>query len=232
MQVGITAQELAKTHPVLFHLSAAGSWPAIRRHGLLSTSALLDLFEVAGEERRSLESRLRADFVELRHPAHGRAVLRDQRPMNERALERALGGGLGVGEWLRVLNAKVFFWVARERLERLRNARACRGRAHTVLEVDTRELLARHAPRVTLAPINTGATLFSAPRGRATFRPLADYPYAERRRRGREPLVELCVEHAVPDVGELVLRVTEIHPERGERTLWERPAGRGAAPWR
>ena len=148
--------------------------------------------------------------------------MRDQKPMSRRGLERALDDGTRVSDWLRGLNAKVFFWVKRSRAEGLRQARARRRLPQTMIEVDTRALLARHAPRVRLAPINTGATRFSAPRGRDTFRRLGEYPYAARRRRGLEPLVELCVERAVPDVREIALRVTELHPGRGEKLLWER----------
>ena len=35
-------------YPPLYHMAAEGSWPSIQRHGLLSTSALLDLYEVCG----------------------------------------------------------------------------------------------------------------------------------------------------------------------------------------
>ncbi|MDJ0869739.1 MAG: hypothetical protein QNK03_26810 [Myxococcota bacterium] len=218
------AVRLAETYPVLYHMSAAGSWPGIRRHGLLSTSSLLDLFEIRGAERRRIEAALRTECIEIRHPVHGAAVIRDQRSMSRRGLERSLVGGLGVSTWLRTLNSKVFFWVTRRRLDTLRNARSYRGLAQTLIEVDTCELLTRHAARVRLAPINTGATRFSAPRGRDTFRRMADHPFEERRRCGREPVVELCVEGAVPDISDLVLRVTEARPGRPDRTLWRRSA--------
>jgi hypothetical protein len=48
-------QLLARFYPRLFHMSHSGSWPSIQQHGLLSTTALLDLFEVKGKERESLE---------------------------------------------------------------------------------------------------------------------------------------------------------------------------------
>jgi uncharacterized protein DUF7002 len=43
--------ELVETCPRLFHMAEPGSWAGIQRHGLLSTSALLDLFEVDGDLR-------------------------------------------------------------------------------------------------------------------------------------------------------------------------------------
>lgn len=43
--------ELLRDCPVLYHMAARGSWESIQRHGLLSTSALLDLFGVMGDRR-------------------------------------------------------------------------------------------------------------------------------------------------------------------------------------
>ncbi len=44
----LTAEYIADRWPRLFHVAEAGSWPSIQAHGLLSTSALLDLFGSAG----------------------------------------------------------------------------------------------------------------------------------------------------------------------------------------
>jgi hypothetical protein len=49
-------ERLASRYPVLFHMAEDGSWESIRERGLLSTSALLDLFEVEAEERFAIES--------------------------------------------------------------------------------------------------------------------------------------------------------------------------------
>jgi hypothetical protein len=49
-------ERLASRYPVLFHMAEDGSWESIRERGLLSTSALLDLFEVEAEERFASES--------------------------------------------------------------------------------------------------------------------------------------------------------------------------------
>jgi hypothetical protein len=48
-------------------------------------------------------------------------------------------------EWYESLNRRVFFWVDRRRLIKLLGARAYRNRPHLVLELDTAELLRRHA---------------------------------------------------------------------------------------
>ena len=58
-------ERLASRYPVLFHMAEDGSWESIRARGLLSTSALLDLFEVEGELRLAIESARRPEMVKL-----------------------------------------------------------------------------------------------------------------------------------------------------------------------
>src|ERR1022692_4480653 len=102
------AELLIQLYPRFYHMAHAGSWPTIQRHGLLSTTALLDLFEVNGERRSALESRVRPKSEEILHPAHGRALLRDQKPLNEKKLAGALDDDLSPRDWYHVLNRKVF----------------------------------------------------------------------------------------------------------------------------
>ena len=181
----------------------------MREHGLLSTSALLDLFEINGEKRRSLESAHRPESVEIQHPKYGTAVIRDQKPMRESALKKCLSG-MTPAEWYETLNGQVFFWLTPERVQKLLTARAYRGRSHTVFCVDTARLLARFAAKVRLSPINSGSTIYSPqPRGVDTFQAIQDYPF-ERRRKLRgygNAVAELAVDYAVPDISDLILRV-------------------------
>jgi len=51
----VDAEELISTFPRLYHMAHVNAWPGIKRHGLLSTSALLDLFGVRGSSRKALE---------------------------------------------------------------------------------------------------------------------------------------------------------------------------------
>jgi hypothetical protein len=225
MVTGISPEAFAERHPRLFHMAEAGSWPSIERHGLLSTSALLDLFEVHGERRVALEARHRPESVLLRHPRQGQAVVRDQKPMDDRGLERGLEGSMTPSEWYRLLNARVFFWVHPSRLEKLLGARAYREKRQTVLTVDTAPLLGRHAARVLLSPINSGATKpYPQPRGPDTFLPFERYPFEDwdAKRKRREPVVELTVTHSVPDIRDFVLRVEERGGGAPDAVLFER----------
>ncbi|HEV2742180.1 MAG TPA: hypothetical protein VGV91_03395 [Rubrobacter sp.] len=53
------ARQLAARHPVLYHMAEDGSRESIQRLGLLSTSALLDRFEVGGALRFRIGSAAR-----------------------------------------------------------------------------------------------------------------------------------------------------------------------------
>ncbi len=216
--------ELVAHCPVLYHATLDGSWPMIARYGLLSTSALLDKFEVAGPARAAIEDQRRPAIVTLAHPAHGAANIRDQHPMDDAGLRRCLTGGMQPFDWYRLLNGKVFFWLSRARLERLLSARAYRDLSHDVLELDTASLIAAHADAITLCPINSGTSFRkAAPRGPESFLSLNDYPYAAwRRRRARgERAVELTVAYHVPDAMRFVRRVTMRRGAQELKLLYE-----------
>ncbi len=201
--------ELVSRYPVLYHMAEDGSWESIQRLGLLSTSALLDRFEVGGGRRFQIESARRPEMELVEHTEHGRALIRDNKPMQEKTLERCLTG-MSPREWYETLNGKVFFWVDRKRLLKLLGARAYRDRPHLVLELDTEELLRRHANHVMVSPINSGATftMNPAPRGTDTFRRIEDHPK-------NKPVVEVTVDYAVPNAADFVLSVSRWHG--GER---------------
>lgn len=219
--------ELLRDCPVLFHMAERGAWPSIRRHGLLSTSALLDLYGVTGARREALERQRRPEGVRLARPGLEGAVVRDQKPMDDAGLRRCLRDGLSPGEWYGLLNARVFFWLTRARLLRLLNARPYRAVAHEVLELDAAPLVAAYRDQVTLSAINSGATRpFGVPRGRETLLPLRDYPYAawRRTRPVGERAVELAVLGGVPDVVRFVRRVVVMRGAAEEEVLFDRRA--------
>lgn len=198
----MTAEELAERHPRLHHVTTPGAWPLIERHGLLPTAALLELFEVDPARREALTTRRRAASAPIEHPAHGRALITDNAPLSEVALARCLEDGLTPADWLRMLNARVFFWADRARLDGLLNARLNRGRAREVLSFDTLGLARAHAALMEVSPINSGSTIRKpARRGLATFTPLLAMEYRDwqRRRGGRDTIVEVTVRGGVPD---------------------------------
>jgi hypothetical protein len=201
----------AARFPWLYHMAHFGTWNSIERNGLLSTSRLLDLFEVQGPTREHIESDWRSTSIAIEHPVHGRAVIRDQLPLRPDLLARRLNGGMTPADWYQTLNRYVFFWVDEAHLMTLLNARAYRDQAQTVIVLDTALVLKRYLPTVRLSSINSGSILRGgAFRGLDTFVPINDY--------ARPGVVELCVEGAVRDVGELAHRVEHRWPD-GQREL-------------
>jgi hypothetical protein len=205
-------------------MAESGSWPSIRKHGLLSTSAILDLFGIKGHARSAIEAEWRKESVSLSNPYYETVVVRDQKPMPEKALQRCLDG-LSPSEWYRLLNHKTFFWLQVSRLRRLLRAGAYRKRSHTVISVDTCALVQRHKDHITLSPINSGALFGGAgvKRGLNTFKPIDSFPYDEIKKRRREnAIVELAVEYSVPDISDLALSVEEWFRGRRSKVIWRR----------
>jgi len=58
-------EELLSDCPTLYHMAEDRSWPSIRHRGLLSTTALLDLYGVKGAARVHIEERRRPASVPL-----------------------------------------------------------------------------------------------------------------------------------------------------------------------
>lgn len=210
-------EQLIEIHPQLFHMAHVDAWPNIEKHGLLSTEALVDKFEIIGAKKAALVEQRRPENVTISHPVHGSAVVRDNKPMTESALLKCLGDGLTPTDWYRRLNGLVFFWTRRERLDGLLDARAYRDHSHLVIEFDTALLLEVHAPQVLLSPINSGSTAYNpAPRGASTFSSIEDFPFEHWRRKRnnrRKAIAEFTVQYAVPDAAEFVVRADVNHPD-------------------
>src|ERR1700744_1867974 len=222
--------DLIDGFPRLFHVTDGNAWPSIRSQGLLSTSALLDLYGVCEPARSAFESERRAKGMILQRTGWPDVLVRDQSPMSDKALLGCLTDGMTPRDWYRLLNAKVFFWTSERRLKRLLAARAGRDLAQLVLTIDTRSLVERYRDRILLAGMNTGATVRKPlARGPRTFLPIAEFPYAERRRTrsASDALVELTIAHAVPDVMDHLVSA-ELVGRDGRVPVWRR-AGAGAS---
>ncbi len=209
----MTKSELIRLHPRLYHMAELGSWPNIKQFGLLSTTALLDKFEITGPKRVRIESDWRPNSVPIAHPTFGKAIIRDQKPMPPEELAKCLVG-MTAKEWYEYINHKTFFWVEQERLLRLLNAFAYRNRSHTVIIVNTNALIDSHADEVTLSSINSGFAYFGGQRGRDTFKSIEDSPSGHR-------VWELAVEYSVDDVEQLAICVEKWRGDQKLEVIWK-----------
>lgn len=205
MEAALTEALIAQRWPRLYHLTEMGCWPAIERHGLLSTAALLDLYGVADARRQQLLAQRRPEMVRLKRWRIGTAFVRDNKPMNETVLRRTLVG-MNVSAYYRALNERVFFFLEEAAMLKLRAAPPYSDRAHELLVLDTAALLGRYQHAVELSPYNSGAVHAGSTvqRGPRPFLPVAEYPWEERRDK-RPPIAELTVLGAVQDVTSLLV---------------------------
>lgn len=161
-------------------MAEQANWPAILERGLLSTSELLDLYGYTGVQREKIEARHRPGFVTIKAPRLPPAVIRDQAVLKWEDLEPLLLDGHTPESWCRLINAKVFFWAERYRLDFLLGAQNYRGFPHVVLTIDTAALLARYAQETSVTTINSGSALPTRrgleKRGNSTFQTLAAFP--------------------------------------------------------
>jgi len=153
------------------------------RHGLLSTSALLDRCEVNGEQRFNIESCQRPRSVPISHSVHGEFLINDQAPMNAAALSKCLID-LSPEQWCRSLNRRVFFWPTQGRLAKHIGATLAAGRPKIVFSFKIRSVFdVLDFDSFEFSAINSGNTMRkAAPRGSATFLKASDYPFQERRK--------------------------------------------------
>ena len=206
-------EQFTSLYPRLYHMAEADSWPAIQMHGLLSTKALLDLFEYKGQQRHEIATQHRPRSVAIEHPKHGIAVIRDQKPMNPKMLRQALTD-MNEQQWYELLNSRCFFWPTQDRLRRF--LRAYQDRPRIVITVDTRTLLECHWDNITLSRINSGAVRHvKHKRGSTTFQSIEEYLV-----NGRN-VAELTVAYSVPDIAKLAISVVKWKGEEPLCTIWE-----------
>lgn len=209
-EVVMRPEDLWGHYPVLYHIGWGGSWPSIKEHGLLSAKALLQLYGKSDKEIAKLTQARRAHWVEIDCPGRPRAMLRDQKPMTDEGLRRALPDSVEPRHWYELINSMVFFWPTKKRLKTMISASAYRRVIHDVLVVDTKTLVRLEEPHIRLSRMNSGSTKpMPHPRDMNLFKRLEDYPFETRRRKqGKEGAVaEVCVEGRVEEIREAVVDV-------------------------
>ncbi|GAB5475082.1 MAG: hypothetical protein Mars2KO_31810 [Maribacter sp.] len=199
----MTPEELAELHPCLFHITPPDTWSSIKKTGLLSTTTALDIYEINGAERKIIEESIRKQTFILEHPEYEKLTINDNLPLQKGPLKKSLEDGLGVADWCKILNKRVFFWSDEKGMQRLLQARMNKNRRRDVLVLDTLSVASEHPYRIELCAINSGAAMRrAAKRGDTTFSPLEKYDYETwRRLRGKKDrILEITVLGKLPAV--------------------------------
>ena len=213
-----TQEEIIAAHPILYHMAEAGAWESIQCHGLLSTMALLKLFEVDKERRTAIGSDYRQRREVIQHANHGEATIREQTPMPSGKLDLALTD-MKHTQWYQLVNGKVFFWSTEDRLMKFLGAKANHKRPHDVLTVCTRSLVEQYEATIKLSHMNSGTVRdIRHKRGSHTFRTIADYRCTKR----TECFAELAVGDCVPNIERHTLSVDRWIGTSRQENLWQR----------
>ena len=204
------AEDLWRHYPVLYHIAWGGSWPNLEEHGLVSTKGLLQLYGKSHEEIAELTRARRAHWVPIDCPGRPQAVLRDQKPMTDEGLRRALPDSVEPWQWYELINSMVFFWPTKARLKTMISASAYRNVKHDVLVVDCETLVRLEESNIRLSRMNSGCTKpMPHPRDMDLFKRFGDYPFPERPSPSvvAKAVAEVCVVDGVAKVTEAVLDV-------------------------
>src|SRR5262249_21148967 len=156
----VNIDHLLALYPRLYHMAQEGSWPAISRHGLMTTSQLVDSSAVPAAARVAITGQRRTRSPAIECDGLGTVVIRDQAPLRELSPTTSLTDARRVEGWLTFLTTRVFFWLPPDRPTEPPRARRYRNQAHDVIMFATASLAAAHADRICLSAINTGATLY------------------------------------------------------------------------
>ncbi len=223
--MAISLSQLEQLYPRLYHMAEENTWESIKKYGLLSTTALLDLYGINEILRNSIESEHRPESVKIVSEIYGSAIIRDQKPLRESSLKDCLID-LTPKEWFKMLNNRVFFWLTEKRLSTLLSARAYRQKIHCVLTIDTKQFLKQYSNQIKLSPINSGSTIYKpVKRGSNTFLPISEYPFDERKKiRGLDnAIAELTVEYSIPDIAEFTVNAAHIRGNQIIEKIYEKP---------
>lgn len=168
---------LSQKRPFLYHLTSKSNLPAIMSSkALLSASVLLE--QADGQGVTSYLRFRRANHLPIEIKGR-RVLIRDQRPLSDKALQKCLEDGLTPEDYYELLNDRVFLWATVSRL--CRHHDRYRSEDPVLLRFPTAQLLRLNAD-VEFSRINSGATRANSylggiapPRGRATFQHARDY---------------------------------------------------------
>jgi hypothetical protein len=107
----MTPEQFLNRCKVVCHVGPAGVWEQVTKHGFRTAEQLILDADLPEEERQALLSTPRRESVRL--TVHGEdVVLRDQAQLFARKdLKSILGDGPDVGDWIHLLNRRVYFFT-------------------------------------------------------------------------------------------------------------------------
>jgi hypothetical protein len=153
----MTPEQFLNRCKVVCHVGPAGVWDQITRYGFRTAEQLILEADLDEEERKRLLSEPRREQVRLL--VHGEeVVLRDQGPLFARKdLSSILGDGLDVGDWIQLLNQRVYFFTDQPSMEKFMDKYVQLDGAQDVIWLSPLKVLEAAGSRLELTSQNTGA---------------------------------------------------------------------------
>lgn len=148
-------KEFANRNPFLYHLTDPSNAKNIINNAMLFSTQYIaeNSFSNAKEATAFLHSK-RDRHVELKI-GQQKFMIRDQQPVSMKVLDRSLTKKMNAGQFLALLNKRVFWWPNLNRLRR--HYVRYQGENPIILRVDTIEMLSLNE-NVELCHLNSGAT--------------------------------------------------------------------------
>jgi hypothetical protein len=178
----MTLETFYSRHEFLYHLtSAENADEIIEARRLSSTKKILANSTFSQEEKTKYLTERRPVHLQVDGIDGSVVMVRDQRPISEKALAKTLTDDWTVGQFIESLNSRIFFWPNLKRLAihykryQSENPRIIRVRSKAMVEKNTHNLRFCH--------LNSGATRCHPkwkappPRGANTFVRVDEWPY-------------------------------------------------------
>lgn len=163
---------------MICHVGAAGVWDQISKTGFQTAEQLILEADLSDEERQGLLSTPRPESVRLR--VRGEDVtLRDQAPFFARKdLKSALESGTDVGDWVRLLNQRVYFFTDQAPMQKFLDKYVQLDGAQDVVWLSPLRLVQTEGLRIELASQSAGAIArrSGSDKTAETFVPLFRFP--------------------------------------------------------
>ena len=172
--------KLISSREFIYHLTSRENLDSILDHGIIySTNRIIEHAELTPQEKESTVSERRPGHLFVNSMGN-EMMIRDQRPISIKSLNKCLLGGITAGEFISHLNDRVFFWPTLKRLnihfERYKNEQP------KIIRLQTSDVIQINEESLRLCRWNSGATRClphyggaPPPRGLESFMKLDDY---------------------------------------------------------
>jgi hypothetical protein len=153
----MTPEQFLNRCKIVCHVAPAGAWERISTHGFRTAEQLITQADLGDEERQELLTAPRPEAVRLR-VGEDDVVIRDQGPLLARKdLKSILDQGLEVGDWIHLLNRRVYFFTDETAMKKLLDKYVERDGAQDVIWLSPLKFLEAAGSSIELTSQNTGA---------------------------------------------------------------------------